>query len=170
VTADAKAAFERAMRHNARDFKALYFLGLAAEQDGRGDVAASTWRRLLAGAPAEAPWIELVRRSLERVDPGAAAAAAREPGPSAEDMAAAANLSPEARVAMVRGMVERLAARLKADGSDVDGWLRLLRAYGVLGESDRAKAAAADARRALAGDGDQVRRIDDLMKALGLEG
>jgi hypothetical protein len=40
----------------------------------------------------------------------------------------------------------------------------------VLGESDRAKAAAADARRALAGDGDKVRRIDEMMKALGLEG
>ena len=35
---------------------------------------------------------------------------------------------------MVRGMVERLAARLSADGSDVEGWLRLMRAYMVLGE------------------------------------
>ena len=168
VTADAKAAFERAIGHDPQDFKARYFLGLAAEQDGRDDLAALVWRQLLASAPADAPWLELVRRSLERVDPQAATA--RRPDPSAEEMAAAANLPPQERAAMVRGMVERLAARLKADGSDLDGWLRLLRAYGVLGEADRAKAAAADARRALAGDGDKVRRIDEMMKALGLEG
>jgi cytochrome c-type biogenesis protein CcmH len=168
VTAEAKAAFERAMQHDPHDFKARYFVGLAAEQDGRSDLAADIWRQLLASAPAQAPWLELVQRSLERVDPRGAVG--RGAGPSADDMAAAANLPPEARAAMVRGMVERLAARLQQDGSDLDGWLRLLRAYGVLGEADRAKAAAADARRALAGDADKVRRIDDMMKALGLEG
>jgi cytochrome c-type biogenesis protein CcmH len=168
VTAEAKAAFERAMQHDPEDFKARYFLGLAAEQDGRSELAAVIWRRLLASAPAQAPWIELVQRSLERVDPRAAAG--RGPDPSAEDVAAAGNLPAEERAAMVRGMVERLAARLQADGSDLDGWLRLLRAYRVLGQVDRAKAAAADARRALAGDSDKVRRIDEMMKALGLEG
>ncbi len=168
VTAEAKAAFERAMQHDSHDFKARYFLGLAAEQDGRSEVAAVIWRRLLASAPAQAPWLELVQRSLERVDPRAAVG--RGMGPSAQEAAAAANLPPEERAAMVRGMVERLAARLKADGSDLDGWLRLLRAYGVLGEPDRAKAAAADARRALAGDTDKVRQIDEVMQALGLEG
>jgi cytochrome c-type biogenesis protein CcmH len=156
------------MQHDPHDFKARYFVGLAAEQDGRSDLAADIWRQLLASAPAQAPWLELVQRSLERVDPRGAVG--RGAGPSADDMAAAANLPPEARAAMVRGMVERLAARLQQDGSDLDGWLRLLRAYGVLGEADRAKAAAADARRALAGDADKVRRIDDMMKALGLEG
>jgi cytochrome c-type biogenesis protein CcmH len=168
VTADAKAAFERAIRHDPEDFKARYFLGLAAEQDGRRDLAAVIWRRLLTGAPVEAPWLELVQRSLERVDPGAVVA--RGPGPSAEDAAAAAELPAEQRAAMVRGMVERLAERLKADGSDVEGWLRLMRAYAVLGEPDRAKAAAADARRALAADADKARRVDEMLKALGLEG
>jgi cytochrome c-type biogenesis protein CcmH len=71
---------------------------------------------------------------------------------------------------MVRGMVERLAERLKRDGSDLDGWLRLVRAYTVLGDRDKARAAASDARRALASDPDKVRRLDDLVKGLGLEG
>jgi cytochrome c-type biogenesis protein CcmH len=168
VTADAKAAFDRAMQHDPEDFKARYFLGLAAEQDGRPTQAATIWRRLLAGAPADAPWRELVQRSLERVDPRAAALAA--PGPSAEDVAAAANLSPEQRMTMVRGMVERLAARLRQDASDVEGWLRLLRAHMVLGETDKAKAAAADARRALANDAVKLGRLTETTKALGLEG
>ena len=39
---------------------------------------------------------------------------------------------------MIRGMVERLAERLKRDGSDVEGWLRLVRAYTVMGDRERA--------------------------------
>ena len=49
-------------------------------------------------------------------------------------------------------MLERLSERLQRDGSDVEGWLRLVRSYMVLGEADKARAAVADARRALAGD------------------
>jgi cytochrome c-type biogenesis protein CcmH len=71
---------------------------------------------------------------------------------------------------MIRTMVERLAQRLTQDGSDVEGWLRLIRAYVVLGERDKALGAAARARQALAGADDKVRRIDALVKGLGLEG
>jgi cytochrome c-type biogenesis protein CcmH len=40
----------------------------------------------------------------------------------------------------------------------------------VLGERDKANAAAADAKRALASDPDKLRRIEDMVKSLGLEG
>jgi cytochrome c-type biogenesis protein CcmH len=83
---------------------------------------------------------------------------------------AASDLSPEQRSAMVRGMVERLAERLRKDGSDVEGWLRLVRSYVVLGDRDNARSAANEARRALAGQPDKVRRLDELAKGLGLEG
>lgn len=85
-------------------------------------------------------------------------------------MAAAATLTPQQRQEMVSGMVSRLADRLKTDGSDVEGWLRLMRAYVVLGERDKAMTAAADARRALAGDADKLRRVDELAKGLGIDG
>jgi cytochrome c-type biogenesis protein CcmH len=71
---------------------------------------------------------------------------------------------------MVRGMVTGLAERLKQDGSDVEGWLRLLRAYVVLGERDKANEAAGEARRALASDPEKVRRIDEFAKGSGLSG
>jgi cytochrome c-type biogenesis protein CcmH len=71
---------------------------------------------------------------------------------------------------MIRGMVARLADRLHSDGTDVDGWLRLVRAYVVLGDRDKAKDAAADAKRALSTRPDDIKRIDDLVKGLGLEG
>jgi cytochrome c-type biogenesis protein CcmH len=71
---------------------------------------------------------------------------------------------------MIRGMVNRLADRLKQDGSDVDGWMRLVRSYVVLGERDKAKTAAADARRIIGNDENKRRRFDDFVKSLGLEG
>ena len=83
---------------------------------------------------------------------------------------AAADMSSEQRTAMVRGMVERLAERLGRDGSDVEGWLRLVRSYMVLGEPDKARAAAGDAKRALADDPGKLKRLHDLVKDLGLEG
>jgi cytochrome c-type biogenesis protein CcmH len=167
VTADAKTAFDRALALDAAGLKARYFVGLAAEQDGRRSEAAGIWRAMLAQAPAGAPWAELVRQSLARVDP---AAVPEPPGPSSRDMAAAANLNPAARSEMVRGMVERLAARLQRDGTDVDGWLRLVRAYAVLGERDRARSALGDARRALAAEPEKLQRLRELAKDLGLEG
>jgi cytochrome c-type biogenesis protein CcmH len=209
VTADAKAAFERARALDPKDVKAQFYLGLAAEQDGKPDDAAHIWHDLLAQAPADAPWLGFVRQSLARVDksvaalgfgaaqddardiardleqsapagsgpgkpPGGVAGAAQgngpQSGPSSADIAAAAEMTPEQRLAMVRGMVDRLAARLHQDGSDVDGWLRLVRAYMVLGDVDKAKAAAADARRALAGEPEKLRRLDDGVKGFGLEG
>ena len=164
VTGEARAAFERALAFDAKEFKARYFMALAAEQDGKPEQAATLWRALLADAPADAPWRETVQRSLARVD-----SSVTPPGPGEEDMAAAEKLAPQERAAMVRGMVERLAARLAQDGDDSEGWLRLVRAYVVLGEPEKAKAAAADARRAASGDADKLRRLADLMKTLGLE-
>jgi cytochrome c-type biogenesis protein CcmH len=171
VTADAVKAFERAVELDPRAPKPCFYLGLAAEQDGRPTDAAKLWKVLIADAPSDAPWLGFVREALARIDPSAATAPAPStPGPSAADVAAAAELSPEQRQDMVRGMVARLAARLKDEGGDLDGWLRLIRAYMVLGERDKARSAAADARRALAGDPDKLRRINDAAKGLGLDG
>ena len=73
VTAEAKAEFERALALNADDAKANYFLGLAAEQDGRKADAAAIWRAMLAKAPADAPWRPLVQAALARVGGGGVA-------------------------------------------------------------------------------------------------
>ena len=159
VTAEAKAAFERAVALDPQDVKGRYFLGLAAEQDGHRDEAAAIWRAMLASAPQGADWAGFVRNELTRVEGG--------PGPAG---AAAVNgLSPE-QLTMVRGMVQKLADELHQNGSDLEGWLRLVRSYMVLRERDKAVAAAGDARHALANDPEKLRRIDELVKELGLEG
>jgi cytochrome c-type biogenesis protein CcmH len=98
------------------------------------------------------------------------APAAAPPGPTSSDIAAAEQMKPDQQNEMIRSMVARLADKLKQDGSDVAGWERLLRAYMVLGDHDKALTAAADARRALAGDPDKLRRLDEVIKDLKVEG
>ncbi|MGV3635324.1 MAG: c-type cytochrome biogenesis protein CcmI [Pseudorhodoplanes sp.] len=179
VTADAKATFERALKADAVNVKAQYFSGLAAEQDGKPQEAARIWRAMLIAAPANAPFRPLVQQSLARVDPNAQALEpkvesvepkAAQPGPTQEDMAAAQQLTPEQRQDMIRGMVDRLAERLKTDSSDFEGWLRLVRAYAVMGDKEKARDAFISARNTVGDDAEKKKRLDDLAKGLGIEG
>ena len=144
VTVDAKAAFERALALDSQDVMARFYMGMAADQDGRRAEAEAIWNDLLAHAPPGAPWVEMVRHTLTRKAPdtGGDAAASASPASGSSD---------------VNGMVERLAQRLKQNGSDHEGWLRLIRSYRVLGQDDKAQTAVADARSALAGEPDKLR-------------
>jgi cytochrome c-type biogenesis protein CcmH len=74
------------------------------------------------------------------------------------------------RSTMIHGMVDRLAARLKQNGDDVEGWLRLVRAYTVLKEPEKSRAARDDARRALGQDEAGLRKLNEGLKALGIDG
>jgi cytochrome c-type biogenesis protein CcmH len=164
VTSEAKAEFERAIALNADEVKASYFLGLAAEQDGRTAEAASIWRAMLAKAPSDAPWRPLVQAALARVGGSTA------PVLSDDAVAAAKDMNETDRGAMIRGMVERLASRLKQNGDDVEGWLRLVRAYMVMGDRDKAKSALTEARQAVANDAERLRQLNEGLKNLGLDG
>jgi cytochrome c-type biogenesis protein CcmH len=164
VTSEAKSEFERAIALNADEVKASYFLGVAAEQDGRTAEAASIWRAMLARAPTDAPWRPLVQAALARVGGSAA------PVLSDDAVAAAKGMNESDRGAMIRGMVERLASRLKQNGDDVEGWLRLVRAYMVMGDRDKAKSALTDARQAVANDAERLRQLNEGLKNLGLDG
>jgi cytochrome c-type biogenesis protein CcmH len=163
VTSEAKAEFERGIALDADDVKANYFLGVAAEQDGRKPEAVSIWRAMLAKAPPDAPWRAFVQAALARV--GVAA-----PALSDDTIAAAKDMNEADRSAMIRGMVDRLATRLKQNGDDVEGWLRLVRAYMVMGDRDKAKGASADARNAVAADAERLRALNEGLKNLGLDG
>jgi cytochrome c-type biogenesis protein CcmH len=163
VTADAKAAFEHAAEIEADNAKAKFYLGLAAQQDGNAAEAARIWRDLIAKAPANAPWLPVVREQLARVEnPGAAPP----PGPTPEDVAAVSRMSPEDRNQFIRDRVEQLATRLHENGSDVAGWLRLLRAYMVMGERDKVKSAVDEARGALAREPEKLKQLDEGIRDL----
>ncbi|MEX0921844.1 MAG: c-type cytochrome biogenesis protein CcmI [Rhodovibrionaceae bacterium] len=156
VTPEAKAAFDSALALAPGDPRARFYAGLAQEQAGRPREALETWRGLAAESPAETPWRAALESEYARVADslGLKGAEARlpeglsAPGPSREDVEAAEAMSPEERAAFIRSMVEGLETRLNQDPENpdnFDGWLRLARAYAVLGEIEKSRAALAQA-------------------------
>ena len=79
-------------------------------------------------------------------------------------------MNADERAATINQMVEGLAARLEEDGSDLEGWRRLVRAYVVLGKRDQAVEALGDARRNFASDPKALASLNALAKDLGLQG
>jgi cytochrome c-type biogenesis protein CcmH len=147
VTPEAEAAFAR----SANDPRARFYGAEAALQRGDRAAAKTQFQALLADAPRDAPWRKIVAERLAEIAPGEAPTGAMKPGspsasapsagPTAQDVAAAQAMSPEERQTMIRGMVDRLAARLEQNPNDKEGWARLARAYDVLGEKEKAQAA-----------------------------
>jgi cytochrome c-type biogenesis protein CcmH len=157
VTQTARAAFEQVMALRPGDPLARYFLALANFQAGDDRAALDLWQKLMRDSPADAPWVPSVRQHLtetaqrlgldtrtaipqpqpsttfQAVEPAAGSAA----GPAAT----IAGLPPDEQAKAIRGMVDSLAARLEQKPNDLQGWLRLARARGVLGDT----AGAADA-------------------------
>lgn len=169
VTGEARQAFAAAAEKNPALAKPRFFLGLAAEQEGDILHAREIWTKLLAEAPESAPWAQALRERIAALPGGPTAPqGSTEPNSS---LAAKIQAMPEAeRGSAIRGMVDRLASRLAQNGQDLEGWLRLVRAYAVLNESDKARSALNDAKRNLAGDATAIARIDALARELGLEG
>jgi cytochrome c-type biogenesis protein CcmH len=142
VTPAAQAEFAK----SGNDPRARFYGAEAAVQRGDNAAAKSALQSLLADAPADASWRKVVAARLTEIAPDEPQPSTKAPaGPNAQDIAAAQSMSPEERHAMIRGMVERLAARLEQQPDDKEGWTRLARAYDVLGEAEKARAARARA-------------------------
>lgn len=154
VSPAAREALDAVVAQDPKNPLARYYLALADAQAGNLKTAIEAWQALLAEAPADVSWAELVRQRIAETAKAAGIPAPAppkgtpgSPGPSADDVAAAAQLTPEQRSEMIRGMVERLAARLKDAPDDLQGWLRLGRAYDVLKEPEKAADAYAQAAK-----------------------
>ena len=180
VTPQAQQHFDQAAKLDPKSPRARFYLGLAAEQGGNKTEAVTIWKAIVADGPANAPWLPTIKSRIAAATgeptapPSLAASAAPAAGNPAEagqaKMAAAVAAMPaDQQQQMIHGMVDRLAQRLKTNGGDIDGWLRLVRAYGVLQEQDKAKSALADARRNFAADDSAKKRLDELAHELGLE-
>lgn len=153
VEAKARTAFEKAVTLDREGLKARFYLALAAEQDGDKAGAVSRLRELLAEAPAKAPWRPALEERIARLD-GAPLPADR--------------FSDDQKTA-IDGMVAGLAARLEADGSDADGWLKLVRSYVVLDQPAKARETLARARKALGGEPGPSERLAALARELALD-
>jgi len=160
-------AFVEARQKDPSLPKPWFYIGLDRAQGGKYQEAAQIWTDLLFIAPPDADYVPAVREKVQQAaaDGGFDAASleptdvakmvAREiarnsqppetqaPGPSREDVEAAGEMSAEDRAAFIRSMVDRLAARLEENPNDPAGWQRLIRAYEVLGETEKAAEARA---------------------------
>jgi cytochrome c-type biogenesis protein CcmH len=161
VTEAARKMFEKAAAADPPSPKALYFLGLAAAQDGNKELALAHWQKLLALIPKGEPLSNDVAARIAALNNTAA--------PAGDEAAAIAAMSPTDRAAAIHSMIDRLAARLEKNGHDIEGWLRLVRAYKVINETDKARAALASARHDFDGDPKALARIDALAHELGLD-
>ncbi|HTO80880.1 MAG TPA: c-type cytochrome biogenesis protein CcmI [Methylomirabilota bacterium] len=166
VTVAAAQAFDAALAIDPKQPRARYYQALARSQAGKKQEALDLWVKLEAESPPNAEWLGSVDARIKETaaalgldpatlpgrKPPAAVAAAPAPGPTAQDMQAAATMTPEERTAFIRGMVGRLAERLKQQPDDLQGWQQLAQSYGVL--DDRAGARDAWAKAAALAPGD----------------
>jgi len=150
VTPAARELFTAVRAQAPNQPQALFYLGMAAAQSGDDRMALERWGRLLETGPADAPWRSSVeqqfREVADRAGVDAEAMLAERQGTAPERRAMAGDMSDAEREAMIRSMVDGLAARLEENPDDVDGWLRLGRSQLVLGEADAAIQAYRQAR------------------------
>ena len=164
VTAEAEHLFAAALRIDPGEPRAHFYLGLAALQKGDRDGALARWRALEAVSPEGAEWLPMLRRRIAGLAPETETATS--PGPTREDIAAAREMLPEERARMIRGMVEGLAARLKEEPGDAEGWARLARSWRVLGEPEKEREALTALARLLPGNSPERAEVERRIEAL----
>lgn len=148
VSPEAEAALTQALTLDPANPTARYYYGLMAAQVARFDRTFALWKPLLDQGPPDAPWIAPIRAQIEDVAaragvdftlPDAA------PGPDADAIAAAQDMTPEDRQAMIEGMVAQLGDRLATEGGTVEDWARLISSLATLNRKDEAATIYAEA-------------------------
>ncbi len=153
VAADAQNALRRVLASDPTDATARFFLALARAQNDDIEGALTDWLALERDLPEAAPLRQTLAENIDKAarqlgkDPAKLRSrfAAGGAGPSSDDMAAAAQMSPAERDAFIRSMVARLAEKMKDDPENLEGWLKLANAYRVLDQRDQARDAFAKA-------------------------
>jgi cytochrome c-type biogenesis protein CcmH len=162
VTAEAHEVFANALKLDAKHPKARFYDALALKQEGKTAEAKAAFDSFLADTPADAPWRQMLLAELQDMS-------ARPPALDAQTMKDAASMAPADQQAMIRSMVDGLEAKLRADGSDLGGWLKLIRARSVLGDADKAKTAYDSAKLQFKDDPKALAQIDGLAKEMNIQ-
>jgi cytochrome c-type biogenesis protein CcmH len=153
VTTEALDDFLKALESDPKNERAQYYRALAAEQDGDKPRALGLYQALYGSLPPQSEPAQLVAKHMAALS-----------GVPAKPILDVTSDQSE----MIKAMVERLDGRLSSDGSDLEGWLKLMRAYQVLGNSDKAKEAMTRANAAQSGHPDALDKIAASAKELGI--
>ena len=149
ITIPARNLIDEVLAVNPNEPRALYMAGLAAYQDENFADAVVLWQRLHSQSRPDAPWMATLGQNIiDAAEKGGLPVPDVAPSPDQGMLDMAAGMSVEERAEMIEGMVAKLAARLAENTDDLNGWLRLARAYDVLGRQEdmvRAMIGAADA-------------------------
>ena len=170
VTEAARKALQRSLEIEPKRFEPRYWLAIAAAQEGKTSEAIAQLKSIVADSPPEAPWRKSIAADVAQLEAKASgkestAAAAAPDTPAGAG--ALAGLDDDQR-AKIEQMVSGLAGRLKQNGNDLEGWLRLIKAYKVMQRESEAVGALAEARKIFAGDEKALAEIGQLAKLLGL--
>jgi cytochrome c-type biogenesis protein CcmH len=141
VSPEAEIQLRAALTKDLGNEVARYLVGEMFLQAGRFDQTFRFWQPLIEQGNPDAPWVPMIRDRIVTVA-GLAGVSYQLPdavGPDAESLAAAAEMSPEERMAMVEGMVAQLMDRLATEGGSVEDWDRLIRSLAVLERLDQAQ-------------------------------
>jgi len=156
---DSAAAFQHALALDPANADARYYLARARIAGGDAAGGLADWRALAAALPAGDPRKPALEQEIREVTATGVAPS------TAEASAGSQNGASQVGAAQIQAMVDGLAARLKANPNDPEGWVRLVRAYAVLGETDRRDAALFEARRLFAGQADVLARLSTAASA-----
>lgn len=175
VTEDARSAFEAAIRLKPDDPRVRFYLALALEQTGKASQAKEAFEALAKDSPAGAPWMALVNEHIAKVGGAPVTApaqgAGRAPGnPTQDQVAEIQSMVPADRQAAIRGMVDTLAARLEEEPRNLEGWLRLVRSYAVLGDREKASLALASGLKIFPPASEEGRQLVTVSQEMGLSG
>lgn len=174
VSQEAEETLRTALEQDPREPTARYYLGLYLIQVDRPDAAFRTWDTLLRESDPSAPWVPTIRERIEDLAWRAGVtdyqlpAEEGAPGPSAADLDAADDMSVEDRQQMIRGMVDGLSQRLAEEGGTPTEWARLIRALGVLGETDQATAIWTEAQTRFADAPEAMALVREAAQAAGV--
>lgn len=168
VSAEAQAAFEAALKQDPANPKASFYLAMGLAQEGRAGEATAAWQKMLAALPPDSPWRGAVEQALADTAGKSVAGGAPANGPDAQAVDAAQQMSPQDRQAMIETMVAGLDEKLKQNPRDVEGWMRLIRSYAVLGKADQARDALGRAVAVFGAGSEEAKKFTAFAATLGL--
>ncbi|WP_173931151.1 c-type cytochrome biogenesis protein CcmI [Chelativorans sp. Marseille-P2723] len=172
VTAEAEAAFLRALAVDNASPRARFFIAVARAQEGRNEEAGAIWEEMAAGLPENSPWRGAAEQALVNLAnlrrEGSALSEGTKGGIPEEELAAVENMTQEERQEMIEAMVASLDTRLRENPADLKGWQRLLRSYVVLGRTNEAEKVLARAVAALGDQSQEARELVQFATGLGI--